>query len=187
VIDGDTVDVRCGEYADRVRLLRIDTPERGRTGYSEAKRSLHAMVANQEVYLEFETPGQPERGGYGRLLAYLYIDGANVNVEMVRQGWSEFWTKYGAGRLAGAFEEAEAEAREGQRGLWTAQVAASGFGHEVSDLDSPVPSSPGSCIPASQCCRICRRGKACGSTCISRRYTCWKGRGCACDAASVCQ
>jgi len=43
-----------------------------------------------------------------------------------------------------------------------------------------------SCIPASKCCKICSTGKACGDSYISRRYTCRKGRGCACDASEVC-
>lgn len=43
-----------------------------------------------------------------------------------------------------------------------------------------------SCIPADACCKICDTGKACGKSCISRAKVCHKGRGCACDAASVC-
>ena len=31
------------------------------------------------------------------------------------------------------------------------------------------------------CCKICRKGKACGNSCISRSYTCTKPPGCACD------
>ncbi len=31
------------------------------------------------------------------------------------------------------------------------------------------------------CCKICRKGKACGDSCISRKYTCYKASGCACD------
>ena len=31
------------------------------------------------------------------------------------------------------------------------------------------------------CCRICRKGKACGDSCISRSYTCRKPPGCACN------
>lgn len=31
------------------------------------------------------------------------------------------------------------------------------------------------------CCKTCRKGKACGNSCISRSKTCRKGRGCACD------
>lgn len=42
------------------------------------------------------------------------------------------------------------------------------------------------CRSRAGCCRICRKGKACGGSCISRRYTCRKGRGCACNADELC-
>jgi hypothetical protein len=32
-----------------------------------------------------------------------------------------------------------------------------------------------------ECCKVCRKGKACGDSCISRDYECHKGAGCACD------
>jgi len=32
------------------------------------------------------------------------------------------------------------------------------------------------------CCRVCTRGKACGSSCINRGYQCQQPPGCACDA-----
>lgn len=44
-----------------------------------------------------------------------------------------------------------------------------------------------SCIPADQCCKICDTGKACGNSCISRKYNCHKGRGCACNADEICE
>jgi hypothetical protein len=47
-------------------------------------------------------------------------------------------------------------------------------------------STPSSCVPASDCCKICSKGKACGNTCIRRDYTCHVGRGCACDQDEVC-
>lgn len=31
------------------------------------------------------------------------------------------------------------------------------------------------------CCKVCRKGKACGNSCISRAKTCRKPPGCACD------
>ena len=34
---------------------------------------------------------------------------------------------------------------------------------------------------AQACCKICRQGKACGDTCISRDKVCRVGPGCACD------
>jgi hypothetical protein len=36
--------------------------------------------------------------------------------------------------------------------------------------------------PTTTCCKICRKGKACGDSCISRSYTCHKPPGCACNA-----
>lgn len=43
------------------------------------------------------------------------------------------------------------------------------------------------CTPRSECCRVCDKGKACGDSCISRKLTCRKDDGCACDAADVCR
>lgn len=34
---------------------------------------------------------------------------------------------------------------------------------------------------ARSCCKICRKGCACGNTCISCQYTCHQPPGCACD------
>jgi len=34
---------------------------------------------------------------------------------------------------------------------------------------------------AAACCKICKKGKACGDSCISKSYTCRKPAGCACD------
>ena len=31
------------------------------------------------------------------------------------------------------------------------------------------------------CCKVCRKGKACGNSCIKKSYNCSKGNGCACD------
>ncbi len=67
--------------------------------------------------------------------------------------------------------------------VYTREVAAS-----AQWLPSESSSQPArDCIPRSQCCRICSAGRACGNSCISRRYTCRKGRGCACNASDVCR
>ena len=36
-------------------------------------------------------------------------------------------------------------------------------------------------IVLAACCKTCRKGKACGDSCISRSKSCRKGAGCACD------
>ncbi|MGF1629171.1 MAG: hypothetical protein ACFCUT_06840 [Kiloniellaceae bacterium] len=39
----------------------------------------------------------------------------------------------------------------------------------------------GSLQLAQRCCKICKKGKACGNSCINRSYTCHQPPGCACD------
>lgn len=34
---------------------------------------------------------------------------------------------------------------------------------------------------AKRCCKVCRKGKACGNSCIARWKNCHKAPGCACD------
>jgi len=98
--------------------LTINTPERNHRGYKKAKKALNNLVNGRKVRLEFEVPGKLKRGGFGRILAYIWVDDVNVNVEMVRLGWSRFWTKYGEGKYVADFREAEQEARGAKRGLW---------------------------------------------------------------------
>ena len=49
VIDGDTITLENGE---KVRLIGIDTPERGQCYYKEAKLRLTELVLNKKVELE---------------------------------------------------------------------------------------------------------------------------------------
>lgn len=96
VVDGDTLIAQYTfagvETTEGVRLLNIDTPERGEPLYDEATDALEVLVGGKTVRLEFDKPGQIERDHFGRLLAYVFVDGANVNVEMVRQGWSKTYS-----------------------------------------------------------------------------------------------
>lgn len=116
VIDGDTIEVDSPKGRQRVRLLRIDAPERGEPGYEEASRALRELLPRgTPVRLEYE--GRRE-DPYGRVLAYVHAKGRNVSVEMVRQGWSPFDQRFGTGRYRATLQDAEREARESGRGLW---------------------------------------------------------------------
>lgn len=106
VIDGDTIEVELHGEIERVRLLCIDTPERGEPGYAEAAEYLNALVANG-VRLE-KDPEHGHRDNFGRLLRYVWVGETLVNVEMVRAGHSAYATRWGPSSLyAGLFEGAE--------------------------------------------------------------------------------
>lgn len=119
VVDGDTIDARNGgAKEERVRLLRIDTREKGEEGYEVARDALVQLLTSKQFTVEFEKPNEPERDRFNRPLAYIFVDDVNINVEMVRQGYSRFCIKYGRGRYAEQFRAAEEEAKRERRGVW---------------------------------------------------------------------
>jgi len=84
VIDGDTIVTEIGN----VRLLGMNTPERGERGFLEAKEFLEDLILNKSVSLEYVGERQDK---YGRILAYVYFNGENVNVRLVEQGFANYY------------------------------------------------------------------------------------------------
>lgn len=67
VVDGDTVETSAGT----VRIIGIDTPERGECGHEEASRALERLVAPGDL-VALELPaGQNDTDRYGRLIRYV--------------------------------------------------------------------------------------------------------------------
>jgi micrococcal nuclease len=115
VTDGDTLNVRCAGRKERVRLLQIDTPEREDPLYEEAGDALETLIAGRSIELEL---GPEERDDHGRLLAYVFADGENLNLAMIARGWSPYFDRYGAGAYPNEFAAAERAAREARLGIW---------------------------------------------------------------------
>jgi micrococcal nuclease len=82
VVDGDTIVISGGE---RVRLLGMDTPEKGEFFYKEAKQRLEQLIEKRNVTLEKEGDNKDK---YDRLLRYVFIDSVNVNMQMVEEGYA---------------------------------------------------------------------------------------------------
>jgi len=108
VIDGDTLVARVDGEARRVRLIGIDTPERGECGYDAAGDRLRALVGERRVELEAD-PTQDREDRYGRLLAYVRRPGAarTAQEHLLRGGHAEVYvfrgrpfTRYAAFRAA---------------------------------------------------------------------------------------
>lgn len=82
VIDGDTIELKDGS---RVRLLGINTPEKGELYYQEARNKLKELVEGKKVILESD---KEDTDRYGRLLRYVFVDDSFVNVELVQEGYA---------------------------------------------------------------------------------------------------
>jgi micrococcal nuclease len=138
VIDGDTVEVQFEDgKTDTVRLLGVDTPE---TTLSDVDPSEYEDIPDSTAgrdhlfnwgerasdyatdELDGETvrvvtdPESDRRGSFDRLLAYIYVDGENFNLELIEQGYARMYDSSFSQRSE--FDSAEEEARSENEGLW---------------------------------------------------------------------
>jgi micrococcal nuclease len=123
VVDGDTLDVRWDGRTERVRLLGVDTPETvdphrpvGCYG-PEAAAFTHRRLEGRTVHLRFD---RERRDRYGRLLAYVELDGHRFNDELLTGGYARLLIIPPNGRHARAMLDEELAARSAGRGLWGA-------------------------------------------------------------------
>jgi micrococcal nuclease len=100
VVDGDTIDVDIDlgfdiSFTSRVRLAGIDTPESRTTDKMEktlgleVKKKLGELIASaQTIVIKTEKMNSSEK--YGRILGWLYLDGAekSVNEALIASGYA---------------------------------------------------------------------------------------------------
>jgi micrococcal nuclease len=124
VVDGDTIVIRYNGKYEKVRLLCVNTPESVHPDKKQnipmgkvASRYTQKKLIGKSVDLEFEI--KKLRGNYGRLLAFIFVDGQNLNLDLVRQGLSPYYTKYGKSEKYDAeFRAAEKQARKEGLNIW---------------------------------------------------------------------
>ena len=121
VVDGDTIDVIIDlgfsiMFSSRVRLAGIDTPESRTTDKAEKALGLESkkyladrLKTAKNIVIKTEKLDSSEK--YGRILAWLYIDGEgnSVNHEMIEKGYA--WGYLGDTKVKDFKELAERRAR----------------------------------------------------------------------------
>ena len=83
IIDGDTIRTSAGT----VRIIGIDTPERGECGYFDARDEIAAVLAlGDQVFLELPNK-QNDEDRYGRLIRYVTtVDGIDIGLMQLEAG-----------------------------------------------------------------------------------------------------
>jgi micrococcal nuclease len=118
VVDGDTVELESGE---RVRYLLVDTPEVSGTSDCfgpEAREYNRELVEGKTVELDYDVEC---RDAYDRLLAYVSLDGRDINALLVERGYAcVLHIPPNGEERVDEFEALEDEARVGMVGLWGA-------------------------------------------------------------------
>lgn len=122
IVDGDTVIVNINGKDEKLRMIGVDTPESvhndleknvpyGKVSFDYTKD----MLEGREVWLEMDVE---ERDRYGRLLAYVYLDGEMFNRMLLEEGHATIITVPPNVKYAEEFEAIQEEARREGRGLW---------------------------------------------------------------------
>ena len=95
VSDGDTLNVQkvengkfVGEIV-KIRMFGIDAPEKTQDYGIESKQALEKLVNGKTLEIE-----EKNRDRYGRTVAVVYVNGKNVNEEMVKNGNAWWYQEY---------------------------------------------------------------------------------------------
>ncbi len=132
VIDGDTFEASINGRQEKIRLIGVDTPEtvhptQGEEPYGkEASNYTKSKLEGKEIWLEKDVQ---ERDNYGRLLAYTWLTPPSkvedkeirekmFNALLLLDGYAQVATYPPNVKYVDYFTKYQAEAREGNKGLW---------------------------------------------------------------------
>ena len=109
VIDGDTL--VCDN--ETIRLLGIDTPEKGEFYYQEAKDFLRQVEnVNVETLRDWD-----DLGKYQRKLRYIFYEDRMINIEIVEGGFGKSFMTEDL-KYEDKFKKAEEFAKNNGLGVW---------------------------------------------------------------------
>lgn len=117
-VDGDTLELSDGK---KVRLLLVDTPETtsGKMDCygQQAAQFTSDKVTGKTVQLSYDEAGCTDR--YGRTLAYVKVDGVELNRTLVEQGFAcTLYVSPAGGSRKDEFETYESQAKTDRLGVW---------------------------------------------------------------------
>jgi micrococcal nuclease len=113
VVDGDTIKLASGR---EIRLLGIDTPEKGQPYYNEAKDFLERLILGKKVRLEKDVTNKDK---YGRYLRYVFLKNIFVNVELVRKGYARVIVRFPDVKYLDYLMKVQKKAMEKRLGIWS--------------------------------------------------------------------
>ena len=118
IADGDTFWVCDAAACHKIRLCGADAPEKGEPRYQESAEALRRLVEGQIVRCLQVGNGTPCDGrskptNYDRIVAQCFVDGADIAVPMVDQGFACDWVKFSGGAYSQGGKGNRCKARGG--------------------------------------------------------------------------
>ncbi|MED4848156.1 thermonuclease family protein [Bacillus atrophaeus] len=123
-VDGDTIKVKYNGNVDTVRYLLVDTPESKKPdscvqpyGEDASKRNKE-LVSDGKLQIEFDKGDHRDK--YGRLLAYVYVDGKSVQETLLKEGLARVAYVYEPNtKYIDQFRKDEQEAKSEKLSIWS--------------------------------------------------------------------
>lgn len=84
VVDGDTIYLSNGK---KIRLVGVNTPEKGVAGCKASKNFVEKLCLNKEVGINVDDRKYTDK--YGRSLAVVIVEGKNLNEMLLKEGLAE--------------------------------------------------------------------------------------------------
>ncbi|MFV9832736.1 endonuclease [Bacillus subtilis] len=144
-VDGDTIKVTYNGNVDTVRYLLVDTPETKKPNscvqpYGEdASKRNKELVNSGKLQLEFDKGDRRDK--YGRLLAYVYVDGKSVQETLLKEGLARVAYVYEPNtKYIDLFKKDEQEAKSEKLSIWSKNgyVTDRGFNGCVKEKNTAV-------------------------------------------------
>lgn len=122
-VDGDTIKVNYKGKVETIRYLLIDTPEEKKPGTCVQPYAVDAYNRNKQLVnsgkltLEFE---KSRTDKYGRLLAYVFVDGKSVQETLLREGFARVAYIYEPPyKYLSNYQRAEQAAKKKRLNIWS--------------------------------------------------------------------
>ena len=123
--DGDTAHFIINNEERKVRFLAIDTMEVNsedentkRLGKEASDYTCNALKNAKEIYLEYDGNSDKE-DKYGRVLAFVHVDGVLLEKSLVEEGLARVYYIYGDYAHVDELRELEAQAKSAKKGIWS--------------------------------------------------------------------
>lgn len=120
--DGDTAHLFIDKEDKTVRFLAVDTPEYTKEkeayGKEASAYTCHALENAKRIELEYDDASDKE-DKYGRVLAWVFVDGELLQKKLVEEGLGEVAYLYGDYTYTEELQEAEKIAKQKQVNMWS--------------------------------------------------------------------
>lgn len=118
IIDGETVELQFSKQQfEVVKLVHVDAPNEGEPLYEQVTQRLRELMIKDSV-VEVER-AELTRNKEGHLLAYVWKDGASVNLHLVQEGLARIApVEHPNTKYLEAFYEGQSLAQSKQLNIW---------------------------------------------------------------------